>query len=116
MTRTSKQEIINFFMHLCNDLGKRICLNAREVTALKKWGSEYWKAGCPVVSYGTVGAWQLDYTPCYGGWNIQEFVNEQGGIRHPLGSRRYKSAQFLDMICFARDALFVKTMENSNGL
>ena len=111
MNRITKTEINNFFMHLCNNLGKSACITIAEIKALKKWGTADWKSPCPIVPYGTVGAWRLDYAGCHGGWNIQEFVNEQGGIRHPLGSRRYKSSQFFEMICFARDVLYVQMNE-----
>lgn len=112
MTRISREEITNFFMWLCRDLGKQICLSIDEVKALKKWGRETWIAACPIVPYGTLDAWMLDYNSAYGGWQIQQVETTGGGISMPMGHRRFKSEQFLAMICFARDALRIKQMEN----
>jgi len=42
----------------------------------------------------TIGAWEFDYNPIYGGAVINEIVNEQGGIDHPFGSTRLKPFEF----------------------
>lgn len=36
------------------------------------------KSGFPDAKYSTVGAYTLD--GAYGGWQLQQYVNEQGGV------------------------------------
>lgn len=115
MERVNKQALISFFMHLCNDMNKAICLSKEDLKAVKKWGSEHWTEPCKVVPYGTVGAWRLDYAGCYGGWQIQEIDTPSGGISCPLGYRRYKTPQMLDMICFAREAIRLRHIQQKEA-
>ena len=101
----SKTELTVFFMWLCGDLGKSICLNEKELKAVKKWCHEGWIAPCKVVPYGTVGGWMLDHNSIYGGWQIQEVDNAMGGIDCPLGHKRHSTKALYDMICFARSVI-----------
>ena len=32
-----------------------------------------------------VGAWYLDYAACYGGYSVNEIVNDMGGVRQVTG-------------------------------
>ena len=102
MSRVRKMELLNPFMHLCKDMGKKAFIGESDLKAVEKWGSDYWTPPCEIVSYKTVGAWRLDYAGCYGGWVIQEIDNEGGGISNPFGARRHKAGELLNMIYFAR--------------
>jgi hypothetical protein len=52
-------------------------------------------------SYGDVGGWRLDYNGVYGGFVVEEIVNEGGGITHPLGEGRRRARDFVDAVRFA---------------
>lgn len=112
MSKTSKEEVMNFFMHFCKDLGKAVVLSKTELKKVKLWGTEHWEPWCEIVDYGTVGAWKLDYNSIYGGYQIQEVDNDAGGVSCPLGHKRFKAAQFLEMLIFAREALRLKSKLN----
>lgn len=107
MNRVTTPELTNFFMRLCKDLGKKICLSEGQLKALRKWRDDGESLPCEVVPYGTVGAWRLDYAGCYGGWQIQELC-ESGGISCPFFYRRYKAKDLIEMIHFAREVLRLK--------
>ena len=106
-----REEIINMFMHLCNEMGKSACISTSEIECVRKWGTDTWYPWCKVVPYGTIGAWQLDYVACYGGWNIEEVCNDKGGISHPMGSKRYKQTEFFSTMCFAREILRIRNSD-----
>lgn len=107
MARTTKNELLNFFMHFCRDVGKSVSLGKSEVESMRKFYKDRADLPCEIVPYGTKGAWRLDYAGCYGGWQIQEMC-EGGGISCPFGNKRRPASSLLDMICFAREALRLK--------
>ena len=59
-------------------------------------------------SYDDVGAWRLDGNSTYGGWRIEQIVNEHGAVGHPLTELRYKSGEFVAMMHFAMRAMDAK--------
>ena len=58
MSRVRKMELLNPFMHLCKDMGKKAFIGESDLKAVEKWGSDYWTPPCEIVSYKTVGAWR----------------------------------------------------------
>jgi hypothetical protein len=115
--RVTKLEVLNAFIYFCADLGKKVYLTSSEIKAMKKMKGKDWDCPCETVAYSTAGAWCLDYQGCYGGWQIEEFDNDKGGISRPLTAMRFKAYEFVLMIHFARQALRVKVQELSiNGL
>lgn len=52
-----------------------------------------------------IGTWSLDYNPIYGGYNVEEIVNESGAIRHPLGGTRMKGEAFSNALSMVAEAL-----------
>lgn len=116
MDKITKYELLNMFMYLCNDMGKKIYLSENEVKTMKKWYAERRNdLPCDVVLDGATGGWQLDYARCYGGWQIQEIDNDKGGIYCPLGHRRHSAKDLLNMICFARECLRLKKTVGKNS-
>jgi len=55
--------------------------------------------------YNDVGAYRLDWNGVYGGGNIEQVINEQGGVRQPFGQSRHNAREFCDMVRFALDAI-----------
>lgn len=108
MKKISKYELLHFFMHLCKDMGKKVCLGESNIKDMNKWIKKNWciewKPPCEIAPYKTVGAWRLDYVGCYGGWQIQE-VCSGGGIDCPLGYKRHKSSELMLMINFGRELI-----------
>ena len=47
---------------------------------------------------GSIGSWELDHAPCYGGYVINEIVNTGGGIMSPFGTHRMKANAFYDFL------------------
>jgi len=60
-----------------------------------------------------VGSWSLDYNSIYGGYNIEEVMNESGGVNHPFGERRKKPTQFRDELKSMIRALELKKRRSS---
>lgn len=59
------------------------------------------------------GDWVLDYTGCYGGFVIEEYLDtDTGRITHPLGSERRTTREFCDAVRFAIRA--IEALETSN--
>ena len=52
-------------------------------------------------SWNDVGGWELDANPTYGGYVINEIVNEHGGVTRPFGDQRHPARQFCEMVNFA---------------
>jgi len=111
MSKTTKGELINFFLHFCNEMNKKAVLDSDEIKCVKEWRSDKETLPCELVPYNTPGAWHLDYAGCYGGWVIQEF-DEGGGISCPLGYNRHKASDLLNLINFAREAMRLKGRVN----
>lgn len=60
---------------------------------------------------GGIGSWELDYAPCYGGWVINEIVNESGGVMSPFGTPRMKTNAFLDFLFALRTGCDTNTIK-----
>lgn len=60
------------------------------------------------TSYGDIGGWHLDHNGVYGGYVVEEVMNEAGGITHPLGHERRTAREFCDAVSFALRVLEVK--------
>ena len=67
----------------------------------------------PAKGYKDVGGWRLDANSTYGGYIVEEIVNEAGGITQPLGSMRMKAQAFYDACHFAEDV--IRVYEKSHG-
>ena len=78
MARTTSKHVESAFTHFCNTFG-------------------FHKAD----SYKDVGGLRLDHNNIYGGYNIEEIVNEGGGVRHPFGQDRQKAGTMYAMLWFA---------------
>lgn len=55
-----------------------------------------------------IGNWSLDYNPVYGGYEVQEIVNESGAVKLPLGNGRKMSSEFNDALQMVEFALEIK--------
>ena len=44
--------------------------------------------GHVATAYNDMGGYRLDYTACYGGYNVERVVNDGGKISFPFGSSR----------------------------
>jgi hypothetical protein len=44
---------------------------------------------------------RLDHNAIYGGWNIEEIVNEGGAVTHPFNLARRKTSEMYNTLCFA---------------
>jgi hypothetical protein len=53
------------------------------------------------ASYKDVGGWRLDGNATYGGYVVEEIVNEGGAITHPLGEMRRPARDFCYSVNFA---------------
>jgi hypothetical protein len=53
------------------------------------------------ASYSDVGAWELDYAACYGGYMVHEVGNEAHGVSTPFGHERRTAREFCDAVAFA---------------
>ena len=85
MTRITKANVEAAFKALCKELGKRAA-----------------------TSWNDVGAWRLDHVASYGGYVIEEIINEHGAVDHPINSVRMKGNEFYDTVWFALRLLELK--------
>ncbi len=108
-----KAELINLFMHLCRDLGKKAYVSESDLKALDKWLSEPGYRACEIVPYNTNGCWFLDYASCYGGWMIKERCGESGEC-DPVGSSRSSIQEMYKQICFAREFIQILKKGHTN--
>jgi len=53
------------------------------------------------VTYNDTGAWTLDYAREYGGYVIQEIINDGGAREAPLGDQRYTATELVERMRFA---------------
>lgn len=60
--------------------------------------------GHVATSYNDVGGYRLDY---YQGYNVEQIINEGGGIKHPFGPQRRKAEEMWNTLYFAIDAVRV---------
>lgn len=58
--------------------------------------------------HSIVGAWALDYNSVYGGCIVEEIINEQGGVTHPLTTERVSPRVFCQMVNFALRAMAIE--------
>jgi len=74
-TRTELNEVFNLF---CEAIGKRVA-----------------------DTYDDTGAWTLDHAKDYGGYVIQEIVNDQGAREMPLGHERLSATELVERMRFS---------------
>jgi hypothetical protein len=60
------------------------------------------------TGYNDVGGWRLDYNGAYGGYQVQEIVNDAGAITCPLGDMRRNAREFCEAVALAERALEIK--------
>ena len=90
--RVTRQVAENQFKRLCDALGKRVA-----------------------TSYNDVGAWQLNYAQCYGGYQIQEIVTSTGGISEPFSSSRMSGKELYDYVNFALRAIQIDRLNGKDS-
>lgn len=56
-------------------------------------------------AYNDVGGLRLDYNPIYGGVNVEEIANENGGITQPFGWLRQKPEAFCNAVRMVEDTV-----------
>lgn len=83
MERITKKQVKGIFELVCMDLG----IPFKEV-----WRQKDGK------NTAIIGAWYLDYNPVYGGYVINEMVNEAGGVTCPLGYNRMPTREFYNFL------------------
>jgi len=74
-TSTELNEVFNLF---CEAIGKRVA-----------------------DTYDDTGAWTLDYAKEYGGYAIQEIINDRGAKEMPLGDQRYSATELVERMRFS---------------
>jgi hypothetical protein len=52
-----------------------------------------------------IGGYRLDHNGTYGGWVIEQNVNESGGISHPFGYTRMTGGEIVNTMMFAMNAI-----------
>jgi hypothetical protein len=50
--------------------------------------------------YKDVGGMRLDHNSVYGGYVIEQIVNDAGAIRHPYGDRRFGPTELANILTF----------------
>jgi hypothetical protein len=58
------------------------------------------------TSYNDVGGYALSHAPMYGGWNIEQVMNDAGAITKPFGMTRVSSREFVEAMRFAMTAKY----------
>jgi hypothetical protein len=76
--RATKTELNEAFSLFCKAIGKRVA-----------------------TSWNDTGAWTLDYAKEYGGYVIQEIINDGGAKETPLGDQRYTATELVERMRFA---------------
>ena len=76
--RATSIEVNEVFNLFCKAIGKRVA---------EKWSD--------------TGAWTLDYAKEYGGYVIQEIINDRGAKEMPLGDQRYAATELVERMRFA---------------
>lgn len=79
------------------------CANRLAVVLKKKMG-KCWKT-VDGKNVAEIGCWSYDHNSIYGGGNIEEIINEGGGITHPFGSKRLKPETFCDATSMSERAV-----------
>jgi len=76
--RPTSKEVSEVFEMFCRAIGKRVA---------KTWND--------------VGAWKMDHTREYGGYAVQEILDEKGSVTMPIGDERLKPTEFVERMRFA---------------
>ena len=76
--RATKTEVNEVFSLFCKAIGKRVA-----------------------ATYKDTGAWTLDYAREYGGYVIQQIINDGGAKDTPLGDQRYSVTELVERMRFA---------------
>jgi hypothetical protein len=76
--RATKNEVDEVFKLFCKAIGKRVA-----------------------QTWNDTGAWTLDYAKEYGGYVIQEIIDNTGARDIPLGDQRYTVTEFVERMRFA---------------
>ena len=76
--RATKTEIDEVFKLFCETIGKRVA-----------------------QTWNDTGAWTLDYAKEYGGYVIQEIINDRGARETPFGDERYTATELVERMRFA---------------
>ena len=76
--RATKSVVNEVFTLFCKAIGKRIA-----------------------ATYNDTGAWTLDHAKEYGGYVIQEIINDQGAREMPLGHERVSGTELIERMRFA---------------
>lgn len=85
MARTSKKEVLSAFAIFVKAIG-----------------------GHAARDYRDVGGYVLNYAGYYGGYRVEQFSNEHGGVDTPFGHLRRPAREMVDTMRFAIDAVSQK--------
>ncbi len=61
-----------------------------------------------------IGTLNIDHSSCYGGYNVEEIVNESGAVSHPFGDRRLHASEFWALLNGIERALQIKKGANES--
>ena len=117
MERITKRDIYMQFIHLCNATGAKCWVMDEDFNKFKKEDPYFPTPDKRAANWKEVGAWGLSEAGVYGGWVIQELCNEQGGIKHPFSSNRFRNREFFDILGYMRmsvDHMKRKATETNN--
>jgi len=76
--RATRIELNEVFKLFCEAIGKRVA-----------------------QTWNDVGAWRLDYAKEYGGYVIQEIIDDRGAKEMPLGHERLSATELVERMRFA---------------
>jgi hypothetical protein len=76
--RATSTEVNEVFELFCESIGKRVA-----------------------ATFNDTAAWTLDHAKEYGGYVIQEIINDGGAKEMPLGDQRYSPTQLVERMRFA---------------
>jgi len=76
--RATRIELNEVFKLFCEAIGKRV-----------------------IQTWNDTGAWTLDYAKEYGGYVIQEIIDDRGARDIPLGDQRYSATELVERMRFA---------------
>ena len=85
MARTTKEQLQNKFEQFVKAVGGKVA-----------------------SEYNDEGGYSLDNQPIYGGWVVEQVVNDAGSIHHPFGPARKKAGELWDALDFAIRAIEIK--------
>lgn len=61
--------------------------------------------GRKAKDYKDVDGYRLDYNPIYGGYVVEQIVNDGGGVSRPFGDRRRAPAEMVSTLNFVMEVL-----------